>query len=172
MFSCVSEPVCTIGGGGWAGREDNNVHVNAFGDHAQNTGIYSYFSSLYNILCKHVEQDTLSQASMPLATMPNTPIFAAFCFFVQHTAQVCGARQVVTSIYAFGDHAQNTGIHSVFASLYSILCKCCIPFVKKMRKTPATKEAYQTFKNYFVIFDTHSCLMRVFVGPVSTFGTS
>ena len=34
-----------------------------FGDHAQNTGIYSMFCSLYNMLRKDVEQDTLSQAS-------------------------------------------------------------------------------------------------------------
>ena len=40
-----------------------NVHVIAFGDHAQNTGIYSIFCSLYNMLRKDVEQDTLSQAS-------------------------------------------------------------------------------------------------------------
>ena len=40
-----------------------NVHVTAFGDHAQNTGIYSIFCSLYNMLRKDVEQDTLSQAS-------------------------------------------------------------------------------------------------------------
>ena len=41
----------------------DNVHVTAFGDHAQNTGIYSMFCSLYNMLRKDVEQDTLSQAS-------------------------------------------------------------------------------------------------------------
>ena len=40
-----------------------NVPVTAFGDHAQNTGIYSIFCSLYNMLRKDVEQDTLSQAS-------------------------------------------------------------------------------------------------------------
>ena len=47
------------------GYEDGqvNVHVTAFGDHAQNTGIYSMFCSLYNMLRKDVEQDTLSQAS-------------------------------------------------------------------------------------------------------------
>ena len=60
-----------VGGGG----DDNNVHVTAFGDHAQNTGIYRFFASLYNILRKDVEQDTLSQASMQLATTPKT-----FCF--------------------------------------------------------------------------------------------
>ena len=52
-----------------AGYEDDdedgqvNVHVTAFGDHAQNTGIYSIFCSLCNMLRKDVEQDTLSQAS-------------------------------------------------------------------------------------------------------------
>ena len=42
VFSCVLEPVCTIGAGFWGGQKcgggDNNVHVIAFGDHAQNTG--------------------------------------------------------------------------------------------------------------------------------------
>ena len=32
-----------------------NVHVTAFGDHAQNTGICSIFCSLYNMLRKDVE---------------------------------------------------------------------------------------------------------------------
>ena len=91
-----------MGGGG---GQDNNVHVTAFGDHAQNTGIYSIFCSLYNILRTEVEQDTLSQA-----------------FMYNILRKDVGAKQVVTSIYAFGEHAQNTGIYSVFASLYSILC--------------------------------------------------
>ena len=51
--------------------------VHAFRDHAQNTGIYSVFASLYNILHKDVEQENLSQASMPFATMPKTLVFTA-----------------------------------------------------------------------------------------------
>ena len=46
--------------------------------HVENAGIYSAFASLYNILRKDVEQDTLAQASMPLATMPKTLTFTAF----------------------------------------------------------------------------------------------
>ena len=57
---------------------------------------------------------------LPLATMPKTLEFTAFLFFLQHTAQGCGARHVVTGIHAFGDHVQNTGIYSIFASLYNI----------------------------------------------------
>ena len=34
-----------------------------------------------------------------------------------------GTRKSVTSVHAFRDHAQNTGIYSVFASLYNILHK-------------------------------------------------
>ena len=34
------------------------------------------FASLHNILHKEVEQDTLSQVSMPLANMPTTLVFA------------------------------------------------------------------------------------------------
>ena len=115
--------------------EDNNVHVTAFGDHAQNAGIYSIFASLYNKLRKDVEQDTLSQASMPLATMPETLACTAFLL-------LC------------------TTYNASSVSLCEII-----------RKTATAQEAYQTFKNYFVIFDTRSCLMRVFVGPASTVGT-
>ena len=44
--------------------------VHAVCDHAQSTGVYSVFAPLYNILRKDVKQGKLSQASMPLATMP------------------------------------------------------------------------------------------------------
>ena len=48
---------------------------------AQNTGIYSVFITLYNILRRDVEQDTRSQASMLLATMPkNTGIYSVLRF--------------------------------------------------------------------------------------------
>ena len=61
------------------GTRHITASVHAFGDHAQNTCIYSVFITLYNILRKDVEQDTLSQASMLLATMPKTLLFTAFC---------------------------------------------------------------------------------------------
>ena len=57
-----------------------------------------------------VEGRIITFMSLPLAIMPKTLGFTAFLLFVQHTAQGCGAKQVVTSIYAFGEHAQNTGI--------------------------------------------------------------
>ena len=66
--------------------------------HAQNTGACSVFASLYSILHKDVEQEDLSQVSMPFATMPKTLVFAAF-------------------------YAQNTGIYSVFGSLHNLLHK-------------------------------------------------
>ena len=50
------------------------------------------------MLRKDVEQENLSQASMPCATMPKTLVFAAF-------------------------DAHNTGIYSVCAFLYDILHK-------------------------------------------------
>ena len=40
----------------------------------------------------------LTFMSLPLAIMPKTLIFTAFLLFVQHAAQGCGARHVVTSI--------------------------------------------------------------------------
>ena len=54
--------------------------VHAFRDHAQNIGIWNEFASLYNILRKDMEQGKLSQACMPLAAMPKTPIFTALLF--------------------------------------------------------------------------------------------
>ena len=50
-----------------------------------------------------------------------TGIYSVFCLFVQHTVQGHGARYVVTNIHAFGNHAESTGIYSVFASLHNIL---------------------------------------------------
>ena len=52
------------------------VHANF--DDAQNTGIYRVFASLYDIPRNNAEQDTLSQASMPVATMPKTLVFSTF----------------------------------------------------------------------------------------------
>ena len=54
--------------------------VHAFCDHAQNTGTYSIFATLYNRLHKDVEQEKHSQASLPLATMPKTLVFTVFFF--------------------------------------------------------------------------------------------
>ena len=48
------------------------------------------------ILCKDVEQGALSQASMPVATMPKTRLFAAFLPCCT-TVQGCGARHTVAS---------------------------------------------------------------------------
>ena len=48
-----------------AGHVVTSVHANC--DDAQNTGIFHIFASLYNILRKDVEEEKLSQASMPLA---------------------------------------------------------------------------------------------------------
>ena len=60
-----------------AGHVVTSVHANC--DDAQNTGIFHVFASLYNILRKDVEEEKLSQASMPLAEVrshltPKPPI--------------------------------------------------------------------------------------------------
>ena len=60
----------------------------------------------------------------------------------------------------------------VFTAFLPLCTANCAPSAFLLRKTPAAKETCQTLKNYFVISDTRSCLMRVFVGPASTFGTS
>ena len=77
------------------GEEKNVFHIAS----TPKTLVFTAFSPLCTTHCaKHVEQETLSQASMPLATMPKT--------FVQHTVKGCGAKKAVTSVHAFGDHAQ------------------------------------------------------------------
>ena len=53
----------------------------------------------------------LSQASMPLASMPKTLVYLQrFRLFVQHIAQGCRAGHVVTSVHANRDDAQNAGL--------------------------------------------------------------
>ena len=52
--------------------DKNIIHIAST---PKNTGIYSVFASLYNLPCKVVEQGTLSQGSMPFATMPKTLVF-------------------------------------------------------------------------------------------------
>ena len=56
-------------------------------DHAHNTSMCSVLASLRNILHKDVEQGKLSQAPMPLATMPKILVFTAFlCLYVLRVA--------------------------------------------------------------------------------------
>ena len=66
------------GRGGVGGRGGGREERHSYCVHAQNTGIYSVFASLYNILHKDLEQENLSQASMPFATMPKTLVFTTF----------------------------------------------------------------------------------------------
>ena len=65
-----------------------------------------------------------------IASTPKTLVFTAFSQFVQPTVQGCGTRHVVTSVHAFCDHAQNTGVYAQkhwylqhFRRLYNILRK-------------------------------------------------
>ena len=73
-----------------------------------------------------VERDTLSQASMPKTLVFTFCVCVCFFFlvfvFVQHTAQGCATRKALTSVHAFDDHAQNTGIYSAFVSLREAVC--------------------------------------------------
>ena len=94
-------------------------------------------ASLYNILRKDVEQDTLSQASMPLAPMPKTLAFAALL-------PPC----------------------TTYCASSAFLCK------KIVNRSQHKKHIKPSQTTYFLILDTLSCLMRVFVGPASTFGSS
>ena len=70
-----------------ASRVVTNIH--AFGDVTMpQTLVFTAFLPLYKILCKYVEQDSLSQASEPLATMPKALAFTA-CF-----ASLCTCKDV------------------------------------------------------------------------------
>ena len=67
-----------MAGWGWAGWVGRGKNVNSCGGHGQITGKNRIVASLHSILRKEVQRDTLSQASMPLATMPETLAFTAF----------------------------------------------------------------------------------------------
>ena len=83
---------------------------------------------MYNVLRKDVEQNKLSQASTLLASMPKTLVFTA---------------------------------------LLPLCTAYCARSAILLHKTPAAKETYP-----IAVSDTRSCLQRGFVGPASTFGTS
>ena len=66
--------------------------AHAFRDHAQNTYLQRlcpkhWYLQRVNILHKEVEQENLSQASMPFATLPRTLVFTAF--YAQKTGLDC-----------------------------------------------------------------------------------
>ena len=127
------------------GGEDCIVHVTAVGDHAQTTGIYSIFSSLYNILCKDVEQDTLSQASMYnmlrnhveqnklSQASPDTKVALE-----TYHEELSGQRS------SFHSQSLNTGIYSVFAfvqhTVHVVLSFC----LKRLQQKKHTKPSKTT----------------------------
>ena len=115
------------GWGGW-GREDNNIHVTAFGDHAQNTDNYiaaSLLSSLYNTLRKDVEQDTLSQASM----------YSILRKDVEQN-KLSQASMLLASMPK----------SLVFTAILPLCTTYCARSAFLLCKAPAAKETYQTFK--------------------------
>ena len=62
--------------GGW-GEDKKVIHIASM----FKTLVFTVFSPLCTTHCaKDVEPDTLSQASMPLATMPKTRYLQRFCF--------------------------------------------------------------------------------------------
>ena len=111
----------------------------------KSTGMYSVFASLCNILHKDVEQERLSQASMPFATMPKSPLCTALCaqkhWYVQRfrlfvhnklhedveqerlSQESMPFATMPKSPLFTALCAQNAGVYSVFASLYNILNK-------------------------------------------------
>ena len=81
----VFSPLCDTARGCGTRHVVTSVHANS--DDAQNTGIYRVFASLYNVLRKDVEEEKLSQASMPLAEFNtkapysvNIEVFLFYCF--------------------------------------------------------------------------------------------
>ena len=53
----------------------------------------------------------------------NSGIYSVFTSLYNTRRKGCGTRHVVTSVHAFGEHAQNNNICCAFASLYDILHK-------------------------------------------------
>ena len=87
VFSCASEPVCTTGAVFFWG-EDNNVHVTAFGDHAQNTGIHSTFA-LCTTYCARMWSKTSCHKHLCFwRACPKHGYLQRFCLCVHHTVHV------------------------------------------------------------------------------------
>ena len=88
--------------------------VHAIDVHAQSTGICSVLASLYYILRKDAEQDTLSQASVPSATMPKALVFTVFSLrCTTHCARMCN-KKGCHKRPCLWHQAQNTDICGVF----------------------------------------------------------
>ena len=88
----------------------NTVHVTAVGDHAQmpKTLVLTAALPLCTTYCARMWSNTRCHKHPCLRRpCPKHWYLQQFCFFVQHTAQGCKARHVVTSIHAFGDHAKH-----------------------------------------------------------------
>ena len=73
-----------------------------------------------------LEQDTRSEAFVPMATMPNTLVFTAFLLLY---TTYYGRRHAVTSTNAFGEDATTL----VFAACLPVCTLFCL-FVQNMRK--------------------------------------
>ena len=100
-----------------------SIHARNCSDHAQNVGLYRAFACLYDILCKDVEQNTLSQASMPVATMPKPFVFTAFLFF---STTCCARMWNKTRCHkhpCLWRPCEHVCIYCLLAVLYNILCK-------------------------------------------------
>ena len=89
----------------------------------QCTGSYSLPASLYNILRKDVEQDTLSQASMPLATMPKALVFTAFLPLCTTYCAGMWSKTCCRKHPCLWRPCPKHWYSQRFASLYNILCK-------------------------------------------------
>ena len=125
--------------------------------------------------------------SLPLAIMPKHWYLQHLLLFVQHILHEDVEQDTLSQASMYNilrkDVEQNklsqasTLLASmpktrVFTAFLPLCAAYCAHSAFLLRKTPAAPETYKTHKNYFVIADTRSCLMRGFVGPDSTFGTS
>ena len=103
------------------GRDKNIIHIASM----PKTLVFTAFSSvcttyrarLWNKTRCHKHPCVLRPCPKHWYLRPKHWYLQHFCHFVQHIAQGCGIRKAFTSVLAFGDHAQNTGIYSVFVSL-------------------------------------------------------
>ena len=86
----------------------------------------AFFSSCMDIFPVGVGGGGDRNVTFILRPCPKHWYLQHLCCFVQYTAQGCGGRNVVASIHACGDHAQNAGIYSdvaLLSFLYNTLCE-------------------------------------------------
>ena len=86
-----------------------------------------WYLQCFRLFVQHIAQRMWNKTCChkhPCLWRPCPKLCYLQCFrvFVQHAAQACGTRKAVTSVRAFGNHAETTWLYSVFVSLRAAGC--------------------------------------------------